>query len=304
MTSKPTRLGDATTTMAQQIPINSAAVAAATASADTTHEVTPDLAFKRLAIVNVVFFGRSGARDREWVLVDAGVIGTNRFIQRAAAKRFGKDSRPSAIIVTHGHFDHIGGLKELSSEWDTPVYAHALEHPYLDGRCAYPPPDPSVHGGLMSLLSPLYPKEPIDVESRLRFLPEDGAVPGMLGWRWLHTPGHTPGHISLWREADRALIVGDAFITTAQESAYAVVTQKPEMHGPPMYFTPNWNAARESVEKLAALEPELVVTGHGRAMEGAAMRRALHELADEFDEIAVPEHGRYVHTRRTAGQVR
>lgn len=156
----------------------------------------------------------------------------------------------------------------------------------------------------MSLLSPLYPKEPIDVESRLRFLPEDGAVPGMLGWRWLHTPGHTPGHISLWREADRALIVGDAFITTAQESAYAVVTQKPEMHGPPMYFTPNWNAARESVEKLAALEPELVVTGHGRAMEGAAMRRALHELADEFDEIAVPEHGRYVHTRRTAGQVR
>ena len=87
-------------------------------------------------------------------------------------------------------------------------------------------------------------------------------------WRWLHTPGHAPGHISLWREADRALIVGDAFITTAQESAYAVATQQPELHGPPMYFTPNWIAARSSVETLAALQPGIVITGHGPAMEG------------------------------------
>jgi glyoxylase-like metal-dependent hydrolase (beta-lactamase superfamily II) len=292
---------DASIAMAQQIPIDPAAVAAATASDDTTHEVTSDVAFKRLALVNVVFFGPPGARDREWVLIDTGVMGTTHFIQNAAAKRFGKDTRPSAIIMTHGHFDHIGGLKELSSQWETPIYAHALEHPYLDGRAAYPPPDPSVGGGLMSLLSPLYPKEPIDVGPRLRFLPEDGSVPGMTGWRWIHTPGHSPGHISLWRDTDRTLIVGDAFITTAQESAYAVATQQPEMHGPPMYFTPDWTAARDSVEALAALEPEVVVTGHGRAMQGAEMRRALHQLADKFDDVAVPEQGRYVDTTTQEG---
>lgn len=123
----------------------------------------------------------------------------------------------------------------------------------------------------------------------------------MPGWRWLHTPGHTPGHVSFWRERDRTLVVGDAFVTTAQESAYAAAVQEPEMHGPPMYFTIDWEASRDSVRKLAALEPELVVTGHGRAMHGPEMRAALHQLARDFDRIAVPEHGHYVLHPATAG---
>lgn len=146
----------------------------------------------------------------------------------------------------------------------------------------------------MPLLSPLFPRGPIDVSRWLQVLPVDGSVPGMPAWRWVHTPGHTPGHVSFWREADRTIIAGDAFITTRQESAYAVAVQTPEMHGPPMYFTPDWDSARTSVNALAALEPELVVTGHGRAMRGAEMRSALHLLARDFDQIAVPEQGRYV----------
>jgi glyoxylase-like metal-dependent hydrolase (beta-lactamase superfamily II) len=99
--------------------------------------------------------------------------------------------------------------------------------------------------------------------------------------------------VSFWRESDRALIAGDAFVTTAQESVYAALTQEAEMHGPPMYFTPDWISARESVRRLAALEPELVVTGHGRAMRGEKMRHALRQLGRDFDDIAVPKHGRY-----------
>lgn len=74
----------------------------------------------------------------------------------------------------------------------------------------------------MPLLVPLFPRRPIDVSRWLQRLPEDGSVPQMPGWRWIHTPGHTPGHISFWRERDRTIIAGDAFITTNQESAYAV----------------------------------------------------------------------------------
>jgi glyoxylase-like metal-dependent hydrolase (beta-lactamase superfamily II) len=284
--------------MSEQIPLTEEARADNPAlddqNDDTTHEIAYDLSYKRLAIVNVVFYGRHGAPDREWVLIDAGMPASAGAIKRAATKRFGENSRPAAILMTHGHFDHVGALKTLADDWDAPIYAHLLEQPYLDGRSAYPPPDPSVGGGLMALTSPLFPKGPIDVDRRLRILPESGEVPHMEGWRWIHTPGHAPGHVSFWREKDGALIVGDAFITTRQESAYAAMMQTPEMHGPPMYFTPDWDSARESVRALAALEPEIVVTGHGRAMRGEEMRLALHALARNFDEVARPGQGRYV----------
>jgi glyoxylase-like metal-dependent hydrolase (beta-lactamase superfamily II) len=146
----------------------------------------------------------------------------------------------------------------------------------------------------MAALSRFYPRGPIDLRARLRALPEDGSVPGMPGWQWIHTPGHTPGHVSFFREGDRTLIAGDAFVTTKQESALAVLTQRPELHGPPAYFTPDWQASKRSVERLAALEPLRVITGHGPPLQGPEMLSALHRLARDFEQIAVPEHGRYV----------
>ena len=67
-----------------------------------------------------------------------------------------------------------------------------------------------------------------------------------------------------------------------------------------MYFTHDWQAARDSVRKLAALRPKIVVSGHGRAMHGAGLSPALDKLAAEFDEIAVPKHGRYVEDPKRA----
>jgi glyoxylase-like metal-dependent hydrolase (beta-lactamase superfamily II) len=128
----------------------------------------------------------------------------------------------------------------------------------------------------------------------VRPLPADGSVPGMQGWRWIHTPGHSAGHVSLFREADRTLIAGDAFVTTKNESVMAVIAQRPMVHRPPAYFTPDWASARASVQRLAALEPELAATGHGPPMRGPEMRRQLHTLANDFDRVAVPRHGRNV----------
>ncbi|HVE80416.1 MAG TPA: MBL fold metallo-hydrolase [Gemmatimonadaceae bacterium] len=271
-------------------------------SASGAQPITADLAYVRAAIVNVFLYGPPGAGDRGWVLIDAGVAGSAGRIAAAAAARFGPGSRPAAIVLTHGHFDHVGGLEELAARWDAPVYAHELELPYVTGRSAYPPPDPTVGGGAMAALSRFYPRGPIDLGERVRSLPADGAVPGMPGWTWLHTPGHTAGHVSLFGGRDRLLVAGDAVVTTKQESVFAVVTQRPALHGPPMYYTSDWNAAERSVRELAGLEPEILVSGHGRPLRGEEMRWALHALVEDFWRVAVPSHGRYVHQAAVADE--
>jgi glyoxylase-like metal-dependent hydrolase (beta-lactamase superfamily II) len=247
--------------------------------------------------VNVYFI-----QDREatgWVMVDAGLKTTADKAKKLVAEVFGKGSKPRAIIMTHAHFDHRGSLIELAEEWGVPVYSHHKERPYLTGQASYPPADPSVGGGMMSLLSFTYPKGPINAESYLRELPADGVIDELEDWQWIHTPGHTPGHISLFREKDGVLIAGDAFVTTMQESLLAVATQKKFVCGPPKYFTPDWGAAARSVKKLAALEPNVITTGHGHAMYGDEARKELHKLTKDFWRVAIPATGRYVEEAAT-----
>ena len=194
--------------MAQQIPVGNEALFGFEVPEEGGRAIAPDLAYRRLAMVNVVFSGRP---DDQWVLVDAGLRGTAGMIEGSGAARFGAGRPPAAIVLTHGHIDHVGALHSLAQQWDVPIYAHVLEHPYLNGQSAYPKPDTGVGGGMMSRLAALFPRGPLDVSDWLRPLPADGSVPSMPGWCWIHTPGHAAGHVSLWREADRTLIAGDAF---------------------------------------------------------------------------------------------
>ena len=256
------------------------------------YSVAPGVWRIRDLFVNVYLIHNPSANN--WVLLDAGLKTTASKIKKVADHLFWPDTAPAAIILTHAHFDHVGSLRKLAGEWDVPIYAHALEKPYLTGVSAYPPPDPSVGGGLVTLLSFTYPRGPIDVADRLLTLPLDGTIPVLPDWKYFHTPGHAPGHISLYREADRLLLAGDAFVTTCQESAFSVMLQKKELHGPPKYFTYNWRSAESSVKVLASLEPEIVATGHGKPMAGATMRAGLHELAKNFQKLAMPTYGRYL----------
>jgi glyoxylase-like metal-dependent hydrolase (beta-lactamase superfamily II) len=254
-------------------------------------DVLPDVYCYTNKIVNLCFVGYPNG---EFVLVDAGMPKSADEIMSAARERFGDNAYPKAIILTHGHFDHVGSIVELLENWNVPVYAHRQEVPYLTGNENYPPGDPTVDGGLVSEMSPLFPNHGIDISEYINILPEDGAIPNMPGWKWIHTPGHTPGHVSFFREMDRTLIVGDAFVTVKQESLYKVMMQKKEISGPPKYYTTDWNSAYESVKKLATLKPNLAVTGHGLPMEGEELTNSLQYLVEHFKEIALPENGWYV----------
>jgi glyoxylase-like metal-dependent hydrolase (beta-lactamase superfamily II) len=251
-------------------------------------EAADGVLFLRTMMVNL-FIVKEGT---SWVLVDCGLRGYAETIRRAAYSYLGHSRPPEAIVLTHGHFDHVGSLDALLDTWDVPVFAHPLEAPYLTGVSSYPPPDPLVGGGSMALLSRLYPRGPVSLGRRLQLLVEAG-IPVLPGWRWVHTPGHTAGHISLFRDRDRALISGDAVITVKQESALAVATQRRQMHGPPAYFTQDWSASGNSVGRLSALEPDLLLPGHGEPWGGADMRAQLRELAANFDRREVPTCGRY-----------
>ena len=241
-------------------------------------EIAPGIAGLRIAFVNV--FGVSHDEGR-WTMVDAGLPFSATYIHRWAERSCG--GPPQAIVLTHGHFDHVSAARELADEWRVPIYAHPAEFPYLTGVESYPKPNVDAGGGLMTLLSPLYPRDPVNLGERLRPLPEGELSEAMPGWRVIPTPGHTPGHVSFLRASDRLLLVGDAFCTTKPESFFdAAITQKPELHGPPAYFTWNPRMAAQSIRRLAEYGPTLVAPGHGHPLAGAEIAQRMRRFAAEF----------------------
>src|SRR5690606_19512491 len=131
-------------------------------SAGTGSQVRPDVYYFTNQIVNIFFV--ANRQNSEWVLIDAGMPHSVDKILEEAAKRFPENPRPVAIILTHGHFDHVGGIVKLIKQWDVPVYAHPLEFPYLTGEMDYPEPDTSVEGGLLAKISSIYPHKAINIQ--------------------------------------------------------------------------------------------------------------------------------------------
>lgn len=248
---------------------------------ESYEKVTPDIVMLKFTVVNAFVV----SEQDHWFLVDTGLESSCDFIMEVTSKLEGK---PDYILLTHGHFDHVGSVKELSKTWDVKVYAHELEGPYLTAEKSYPKGQPDADEGLVAKMSAHFPERPIYIGDRLLVLPSEGTIPHFPEWRWIATPGHTPGHVSLFRQRDGVLIVGDAFTGTKQESLSDVLLQKERVKGPPAYFTPDWDSARESVKKLRDLHPKLALFSHGKPMEGEDLTHNLAYLANHFDEIARP----------------
>lgn len=248
----------------------------------------------KLFFVNVYIIANRKSLSKGWVLVDTGPKGSAGKIIDMAEAIFGKGTQPNAIILTHGHSDHSGSVQELLKYWKVPVYAHELELPYLTGQSNYPPPDPTVGQGLLSLASVFFRKKPINLGNKIKAIDMEEGIAELPEWKVIYTPGHSPGHVSLFFPLNTTLIAGDALATTKAESAVAIFGDIKKLSGPPMYMTTDWIVAEESVKILAALEPRIIAAGHGPVMRGREVKEALVELADNFKELAVPKSGRYI----------
>lgn len=184
------------------------------------------------------------------VLIDAASRHAGRRILRQLR------GRPlTSHVVTHAHPDHQGASHEVCTARGVPLWcgerdAEAIE----DGRIMARQPRHPVN----VLIGLTLPGPPHPVARRLREGDE------VAGFTVLDTPGHSAGHISLWREADRTLICGDVFTNMD------TITGIPGLHEPRPFFTPDVAGNRQSMRRLAALGAELVLFGHGRPLRDPA----------------------------------
>ncbi len=255
---------------------------------DTVAAGVTQLRIMRFVNVYFVDTGTPG----EWVLIDTGLPGSEKTIRAAAQELYGPGAVPQAILLTHGHLDHLGAALELATGWQVPVIVHPLERPYATAQALYPPRDPTV-GGSLAFMSRFFPTQLPDLSDVVQELPvDDPHPPYMLQWRWLHVPGHAPGQIAFFREADRTLIGADAFATTDHDSLLAVLLGAPKISRAGTPFNYDYAQCRQSVERLAALSPAAIGCGHGPVIRGPQAAEGLRRLAAEYP---VPVHGRYIH---------
>jgi glyoxylase-like metal-dependent hydrolase (beta-lactamase superfamily II) len=238
-------------------------------------EIAQGIALVPTLIANAYLVGDPAS----WVLVDACIPGREGLIRRAVERRFGAGSRPSAILLTHGHFDHAGSAAPLSDLWHAPIYAHPLEIPYITGSAEYPPFDYS-SPGFFTRIARFFPTRTVNLGTRVHAFDPQKPIPGLPEWEIVETPGHTPGHISFFRRRDAALIAGDAVTTMNLDSFFETITRYKSVGRPPVPATMNWSDARRSVQLLATLRPALIAAGHGLPMQGAA--EELVRLAKDF----------------------
>lgn len=222
-----------------------------------------------------------------WVLVDAGWENDGPRIRVAVHSLLGPGMAPSAILLTHAHPDHEGAARELAEAWGCPVFVHPAEIPIATGDFAamvrYAGPlDRWLILPLMRAVGRRR-REAIlaggSLAGSVQPLPADGAIPGLGDWRWIATPGHTPGHVAYVRGRDRVVISGDALVTLAVNSWSGVLRQRQGLSGPPWYTTWDRQAARASIVAIADLEPSVLAGGHGLPLVGPATTAAVRAFA-------------------------
>lgn len=238
-------------------------------------EIAPGVTLVSTLIANAYLVGR----EESWMLVDACTPGHEGPIRRAAARRFGRGTRPRAILLTHGHFDHAGSAGALADLWDVPIYAHARELPFLTGQSTYPPFDFS-SPGFFTRIARFFPTSTVNLGRRVMTLAPGQAVPGLPDWETVETPGHTPGHVSFFRRSDGVLLAGDAVTTMNLDSFFDTLVRRRRVCRPPAPATSDWASARRSVELLAAMRPTVIAAGHGLPVGSAA--KQLEKLAKDF----------------------
>ncbi len=187
-------------------------------------------------------------------LVDTSTTDAAAGILRAIDETGHRADDLRAIVATHYHYDHTGNAGALRERSGAQLCVHAADVPYVEGRTpwmASPPP-----WGFLDRFGP----EPYGLKVD-RALSDGDVLPFAGGLLVIHTPGHTPGHISLYAKEQRVLFTGDALMNVLG------------LHLPMSMSTHDMEAARRSVFALAELDFDVALPGHGTPIIGQASEK-------------------------------
>jgi glyoxylase-like metal-dependent hydrolase (beta-lactamase superfamily II) len=177
------------------------------------------------------------------------------------------------IIFTHQDLDHVGSGAALVRQSGARVLAHPADAPHIDGSLRLLKPSAEMLEQRPQMREILERLEPVGVDEHL----EDGARLEIAGGiRVIFTPGHTPGHISLYLERSKVLIAGDA-----------LRAERGSLTGPNPSMTLEMGTALQSLRRLAGLEIDTIVCYHGGVVSEDAngqLRRVIQEVSRDRDE--------------------
>jgi glyoxylase-like metal-dependent hydrolase (beta-lactamase superfamily II) len=196
-------------------------------------------------------------------IVDTGFKGRAVQILREVARLGYSPVDITNIILTHHHADHTGSVAALKEASQAKIFAHPSDAPYIDGSLPQPGPvGPEWLSDTLAPLTGLWATIPVAVD----VLINDGdKLPILRGIKVVHTPGHTPGSISLLLENEGCIIVGDVLSHTAGLSL------------PSKAFTIDLIQEIQSIRKVASLDFNLICFGHGLALP-----RKAHQVVMDF----------------------
>jgi glyoxylase-like metal-dependent hydrolase (beta-lactamase superfamily II) len=199
--------------------------------------------------------------DGSLTLVDTGMSKSGKkildYVQSALSK---KPSDVKTIVLTHAHLDHVRGALEVKNATGGKIAIHEADADFLSQKKKMVPPG-GVFRILFAILGPFFSSPPVEADQKLH---ENDRIGNLTV---IHTPGHTPGSISLYDSSKKVMFVGDA-----------VIYSKGEMRGPPKQFTQNMNEAMQSVQKISEYDFETMLSGHGEPLKSPNASKAVKEF--------------------------